>query len=71
MLEGCGYKVITACNSGEALVGMKQTSCDVILLACRRSQKCGSELALELKQLSLGIPIVVLSRDTVLTPETS
>jgi CheY-like chemotaxis protein len=68
VLEGCGYKVVTACNSGAALVGMKQTSCDLILLTCRRSQQSGSELALELKQLSLGIPIVVLSGDTVLTP---
>lgn len=69
VLEGCGYKVVTACNSREAVVGMKQTSCDLILLACRRSQKSGSELALELKQLSLGIPIVLLSGDTVLTPD--
>jgi CheY-like chemotaxis protein len=69
VLEGCGYKVVTACNSGEALRGMKQTSCDLIVLACRRSQKSGSELALELKQFSLGIPIVLLSEGTVLTPD--
>ena len=68
VLEGCGYKVVTACNSGEALVGMKQTSCDLVLLACPRPQTICSQLVLEIKQLRPGTPVVLISAYTLLTP---
>ena len=68
VLEGCGYKVATALNFDEALVGIKQTSCDLVLLACRRPQTICSELALEIKQLRPGTPVVLMSAYTLLTP---
>lgn len=68
VLEGCGYKVVTASNFAEVVVGRRQTSCDLVLLACRRPQTISSTLVLEIKQLLPGVPIVLISAYTLLTP---
>jgi len=68
VLEGCGYKVVTASIFADVLMGTRQTSCDLILLACRRPQTICSNLVLEIKRLLPGVPVVLISAYTLLTP---
>jgi CheY-like chemotaxis protein len=68
VLEGCGYKVVTASNLAEVFVGTRQTSCNLALLACRRPQTICSNLLLAIKQHLPDVPIVLISAYTLLTP---
>jgi CheY-like chemotaxis protein len=68
-LEGSGYKVVTACNAPEALERMEQRAFDLVLLSYRTPKMIGSKLAREIKQVSPGTPIILVSALTLLTPE--
>ena len=69
VLEGCGYKVVTAGTSAEALARIERASFDIVLLAHRVSQMIGSKLTLEIKRLAPSVPIILLSRHTLLAPQ--
>jgi CheY-like chemotaxis protein len=69
VLEGCGYKVVTACNSGEALERMERNAFDLVLLTYRLPRMIGFKLAREIKRFRPGTPIVLLSGYTLFAPE--
>ena len=69
VLEGSGYKVVTARNAHEALERIEPSAFDLVLLAYRLPKTSGSKLAQEIKQVSPGTPIILVSALTLLTPE--
>ena len=69
VLEGCGYKAVTACNSAEALERMGRNAFDLVLLTYRLPRMIGFKLAREIKRFRPGTPIVLLSGYTLFAPE--
>jgi CheY-like chemotaxis protein len=69
VLEGSGYKVVTARNAHEALERIEPSAFDLVLLAHRMPKTIGSKLAREIKQVSPGTPIILVSGQTLLSPE--
>jgi CheY-like chemotaxis protein len=69
VLEGGGYKVVTACNAGDAFEQIEQTAFDLVLLAYRLPRMISLKLAREIKRLSPGTPVVLLSGYTLFAPE--
>ena len=69
ILEGCGYKVVTACNAGDAFEQIEQTAFDLVLLAYRLPRMISLKLAREIKRLSPGTPVVLLSGYSLFAPE--
>ena len=68
-LEGVGYRVVSVCNAHDALDQMKKSAFDLVLLAYRMPKTIGSELAREIKQVSPGTPIILVSGENLLAPE--
>lgn len=69
VLEGCGYKVVIACNAGEAVERMERNAFDVVLLTYRLPRMISFKLARQIKLLSPSTPIVLVSGHTLLAPE--
>ena len=69
VLEGCGYKVVIACNAGEAVERMERNAFDVVLLTYRLPRMISFKLARQIKLLSPSTPIVLVSDHTLLAPE--
>ncbi len=69
VLEGCGYKVMTACNAGDALERMERNAFDLVLLTYRLPRLISFRLARNIKRLSPGTPIILVSGHTLLAPE--
>ena len=69
VLEGCGYKVVTACNAGDAFEQIEQTTFDLVLLAYRLPRMISLKLAREIKRLSPGTPVVLISGYALFAPE--
>lgn len=69
VLEGCGYKVVTACDAGHAFEQMGHNAFDLVLLAYRLPRMISLELAREIKRHSPGTPVVLLSGYTLFAPE--
>ena len=68
VIEGSGYKVVTARNAGEALERMRQSACDLVLVNYPMLKMIGSDPILAIKRLSAGAPIVLISGYAVLPP---
>ena len=66
VIEGSGYKVVTARNAGEALERMRQSACDLVLVNYPMLKMIGSDPILAIKRLSAGAPIVLISGYAVL-----
>ncbi len=64
VLEGCGYKVVIACNAGEAVERMERNAFDVVLLTYRLPRMISFKLARQIKLLSPSTPIVLVSGHT-------
>jgi CheY-like chemotaxis protein len=69
ILEGCGYKVVTVCNAGEAFERIERTKFDLVLLAYRLPRMISFKLARESKRISPGTPVVLLSGYALFGPE--
>jgi CheY-like chemotaxis protein len=69
VLQGCGYRVISAGTASEALATMEHTSFDLALLAYRLPRMIGFKLAHDLNQHSPGTPIILISGYTLWNPE--
>jgi CheY-like chemotaxis protein len=69
VLEGCGYKVVTAGAAREALERMEQNTFDLILLAYRLPRMIGFKVAWDLKRRSPGTPVILISGRTLWKPE--
>jgi two-component system response regulator GlrR len=69
VLEGSGYKVVTACNVSEALERMERTAFDLVLVTYRLPRMISFKLAREIKRLGPGTPIILISGHTLLVPE--
>ncbi len=69
VLEGCGYKVVTAGTTREALESMEQKTFDLILLAYRLPRMIGFKVARDLKRRSPGTPVILISGHTLWEPE--
>jgi CheY-like chemotaxis protein len=50
VIEGSGYKVVTARNAGEALERMRQSACDLVLVNYRMLKMIGSDPILAIKR---------------------
>jgi CheY-like chemotaxis protein len=69
VIEGGGYKVVAACNSGEALERMQQSGCDLVLVNYRMLKMIGSDPIPAIKRFSPGAPIVLISGYALLPPQ--
>lgn len=69
VLEGSGYKVVTARNAHEALERIEPSAFNLVLLAPSDAKTIDSKLAREIKQVSPGTPIILVSGQTLLAPE--
>ena len=69
VLAGCGYKVVIACNAGEASERIERNAFDLVLLTYRLPRIISFKLAQEIKRLSPGTPIILVSGHTLLAPE--
>ena len=69
VLKGSGYKVVTACNAGDAFEQIEQTAFDLVLLAYRLPRMISLKLAREIKRRSPGTPVVLLSGYPLFAPE--
>ena len=69
VLEGCGFKMVIACNTGEALERMEQNAFGLVLLTYRLPRMISFKLAREIKRLSPGTPIILVSGHTLVAPE--
>jgi CheY-like chemotaxis protein len=69
VIEGSGYKVVTARNAGEALERMQQSGCDLVLVNYRMLKMIGSDPILAFKRFSPGTPIVLISGYALLRPQ--
>jgi CheY-like chemotaxis protein len=69
VLKGCGFKMVIACNTGEALERMEQNAFGLVLLTYRLPRMISFKLAREIKRLSPGTPIILVSGHTLVAPE--
>ncbi|MGB8581953.1 MAG: response regulator [Candidatus Sulfotelmatobacter sp.] len=69
VLEGCGFKMVIACNTGEAFERMEQSAFGLVLLTYRLPRMISFKLAREIKRLSPGTPIILVSGHTLVAPE--
>ncbi|HWO32214.1 MAG TPA: response regulator [Candidatus Acidoferrum sp.] len=69
VLRGCGYKVVAAGTTSEALASMEQFPLDLTLLAYRLLRMIGFKLAHDIKLRSPGTPVVLISGHTLREPE--
>jgi len=69
VLEGRGYKMVIACNTGEALERMERNAFGLVLLTYRLPRMISFKLAREIKRLSPGTPIILVSGHTLMAPE--
>jgi CheY-like chemotaxis protein len=69
VLEGCGFKMVIACNTEEALEQMEQNAFGLVLLTYRLPRMISFKLAREIKRLSPGTPIILVSGHTLVAPE--
>ena len=69
VIEGSGYKVVTAHDAGEALERMQQSGCDLVLVNYRMLEMIGSDPILAIKRFSPGTPIVLISGYALLRPQ--
>jgi CheY-like chemotaxis protein len=69
VIEGSGYKVVTARDAGEALEGMRQSGCDLVLVNYRMLKVIGSDPILAIKRFSPGTPVVLISGYAFLPPQ--
>src|SRR5258708_203329 len=69
VLEGCGYKMLIARNASEALERMEQNAFGLVLLTYRAPRMISFKLAREIKRLSPGTPIILVSGHTLVAPE--
>jgi len=69
VMEGSGYKVVTARDTGEALERMQQSGVDLVLVNYRMLKMIGSDPKLAIKRFSPGTPIVLISGYAVLPPQ--
>jgi CheY-like chemotaxis protein len=69
VLAGCGYKVVIAGNAGKASERMGRKAFDLVLLTYRLPRTISFKLAREIKRLSPGTPIILVSGHNLLAPE--
>ena len=69
VIEGSGYKVVTARDAGEALERMQQSGSDLVLVNYRMLKMIGSDPILAVKRFSPGTPIVLISGYALLPPQ--
>jgi CheY-like chemotaxis protein len=69
VIEGSGYKVVTARDAGEALERMQQSGCDLVLVNYRMLKMIGSDPILAIKRFSPGTPVVLISGYALLPPQ--
>ncbi len=69
VLEGCGYKVVSAATAREASESMEQITFDLILLAYRLPRMISFKLARDIKRRSPGTPVILISGHTLWEPE--
>lgn len=70
VLKGCGYRVLNASDAGEALERMERTGFDLVLLTYRLPRMISFKLAREIKRVSPGTPVVLVSGHTLFAPGT-
>ncbi len=61
VLEGCGFRMITASDPHETLELCRRTSFDLALLDYEMPKMKGSQLAREIKAIVPDVPVVLLS----------
>jgi CheY-like chemotaxis protein len=69
VIEGSGYKVVTARDAGEALQGMQRSGCDLVLVNYRMLKMIGSDPILAIRRFSPGTPVVLISGYALLPPQ--
>ena len=69
VIEGSGYKVVTARDAGEALQGMQRSVCDLVLVNYRMLKMIGSDPILAIRRFSPGTPVVLISGYALLPPQ--
>ena len=69
VIEGSGYKVVTARDAGEALEGMQRSGCDLVLVNYRMFKMIGSDPILAIRRISPGTPVVLISGYALLPPQ--
>jgi len=69
VIEGSGYKVVTARDAGEALEGMQRSGCDLVLVNYRMLKMIGSDPILAIRRFSPGTPVVLISGYALLPPQ--
>ena len=69
VIEGSGYKVVTARDAGDALQGMQRSGCDLVLVNYRMLKMIGSDPILATKRFSPGTPVVLISGYALLPPQ--
>ena len=69
VIEGSGYKVVTARDAGEALQGMQRSGCDLVLANYRMLKMIGSDPILAIRRFSPGTPVVLISGYALLPPQ--
>jgi CheY-like chemotaxis protein len=69
VLQGCGYRVIAAGTTTEALASMEHYSFDLALLAYRLPRTIGFRLAHDIKQRVPCTPVILISGYTLWNPE--
>jgi CheY-like chemotaxis protein len=69
VIEGSGYKVVTARDAGEALEGMQRSGCDLVLVNYRMLKMSGSDPILAIRRINPGTPVVLISGYALLPPQ--
>ena len=68
LLEGNGYRILTAANGKEAVQAFVSNKVDLVLLDCHVPQKDGGVAAMHMKACKPDVPIALLSGDEWLPP---
>jgi len=69
VIEGSGYKVVTACNAPEMSERMQQSRCDLVLVSYRTLKMMGPEQILAIKRPSPRTPIILISGSAFLSEQ--